>query len=137
MLIQIEHAGYLYVGAGNNTNGVKLWRSADGAHWDPVSITPFANSHDLVSYDFMSSAVLDSIYYVSVARANGLQVWRTTDFVAWEQILWDGFGDSNNTRGWLTAFGKRLYVGTGNDANGSEVWLYLSNRTYLPVALRQ
>jgi hypothetical protein len=59
--------------------------------------------------------------------------------VNWESVNVDGLGDSNNTYIWLGAMAEhnnRLYIGTTNWANGGEVWLFLHNRLYLPLVLR-
>ena len=68
----------------------------------------------------------------------GVEVWRSADGTTWSQVNPDGFGDSNNNKtSGAVVFNSRLLMGTSNTANGGELWLYLSNRTYLPVVLRQ
>ena len=69
-----------------------------------------------------------------------MEVWRSGDGVSWEQVGPDGLGDSNNySPNWdnsADVFNGRLFIGTGNWANGGEVWMML-HQAYLPVVVRK
>jgi len=70
----------------------------------------------------------------------GIEVWRSLNGTTWSQVNPDGFGDSNNTSTlWsvgTVAFKNHLYIGTGNGANGGEVWQFVGYPVYLPLVVR-
>ena len=137
--------GRLYAGTRGKpgAGGAQIWRCqvCDGSDWAKVVDNGFGNA------DTQMSAGLEvangRLHFVVGNAVTGMEVWRTAtgDSGAWEQIGLAGFGDSNNAQPYwdnsLAVFDNRLFIGTNNSANGGEIWLYLANRTYLPVVLRQ
>jgi hypothetical protein len=81
----------------------------------------------------------DRLYLVFSNATTGAEVLRTADGSAWERVSWTGWGDSNNVyadyfdKGAATLH-QGLYIGTGNQANGGEIWLLL-HEVYLPLVL--
>ena len=82
----------------------------------------------------------EHLYARAANGTTGLEIWRTADGTHWEQVGFAGFGDSNNYATYrdnaTAVFNNRFYIGTTNSANGGEVWLFLHNRLYLPLVLR-
>jgi len=132
-----EFAGYLYVGAGNATDGALLWRTNDGANWEQAIDPGFGDpNNQRVEMVF----VFQNRLYVSVKNVQtGMQLWCSTDGSFWERANQDGFGDSNNAssnRSNAKAdFLGDLYVGTSNVTDGGELWRMQQRRTYLPLIL--
>jgi hypothetical protein len=119
--------GYLYVGVGNTVNGAQLWRTSNGASWEPMITSGFGDpNNQMVELVF----VFQNQLYVGVKNAvTGIELWRSTDGTLWERANQDGFGDSNNSGSngsHATAdFLSHLYVGTSNVVNGGELWRML------------
>jgi len=116
--------GYLYVGAGNTTEGAQLWRTNDGATWEQVISPGFG---DLNNQKVDSVFVFQNQLYVSVKNTStGMEIWRSADGTLWEQANLDGFGDTNNIgsnfRNATADFVSQLYVGTSNIVDGGELW---------------
>jgi len=117
-------AGYLYVGAGNETVGAQLWRTADGVTWEQAITPGFGDPHNQkVEVVF----VFQNQLYVSVKNVQtGMELWRSADGALWEQVNLDGFGDLNNSgSNWSNATAELLtdlYVGTSNVLDGGELW---------------
>ena len=137
--------GYLYAGTYNYWNsdnpGCELWRCilCDGTDWEHVaSVKGFG---DTENRSIRSLEVFKGfLYAVTYNATSGIEVWRTQNGTSWNQINLDGFGDSQN-RGpyWdnsVTVFNDNLYVGTRKSTTGGEIWLYLHNTVYLPIAVR-
>jgi hypothetical protein len=137
---------YLYAGTYNYTNsdnpGAELWRCqvCDGSDWEQVAIPKGLG--DTYNRSILSLVIFKNMLYATTVNTEtGMEVWRTSDGSNWSQINPDGFGDSNN---WLDNWDKhtiaffkdRLFIGTGNSANGGEIWMYLHNQVYLPLVLR-
>lgn len=129
----------LFFATRNDVTGAQLWRSTNGAAWESVLTNGFGNPENIK----IEALIVwrDALYAVTNNKVTGNEVWRSSDGLRWEQVSRGGFGDSNNT--WTlwsdgnAVFKSALYIGTGNWAHGAEIWLYLPNRTYLPVVLRQ
>ncbi|MGB9873232.1 MAG: hypothetical protein ACPLYD_16445, partial [Anaerolineae bacterium] len=120
--------------------GAQIWRCqvCDGSDWTKVVDNGFGNAD---AREMSSLEVFDGrLYFVVGNSATGMEVWRTADGTHWEQVGLAGFGDSNNLAPYwdnpVAVFNNRLYIGTWNWANGGEVWLFLHNRLYLPLVLR-
>lgn len=120
--------GYLYASTGHwsDTGGSQIWRcqACDGSDWQKVMDNGFGNPE---SRGTGALEVLDGKLYCVVDNyVTGLEVWRTANGANWEQVGIPGFGDSNNRIGYadnsITVFNSRLFVGTGNGANGGEIW---------------
>jgi hypothetical protein len=116
--------GYLYAGAGNDSEGAQLWRTDDGSSWQQM-IPPGFGHPDNQKVETVF--VFQNQLYASVNDANtGMELWRSSDGAVWEQVNPDGFGDSHNTgSNWSNAtadFLSQLYVGTANVVAGGELW---------------
>lgn len=134
-----EFNGGFYIGLRNVTTGGEVWRSADGINWTPVITGGLGSPNNGRPYGLI---VFDGrLYLVFSNLVTGAEVWRSADGTTWEKVADAGWGDSNNyfadyfDKG-ATIFTNRLYIGTSNWANGGEVWLFLHNRVYLPLVLR-
>lgn len=135
-----EFAGYLYVGAGNETSGAQLWRTADAAIWEPAIAPAFGDAHnEKVEAVFVFQ---NQLYASAKNTTSGLELWRSPGGLAWEQVNPDGFGDNRNSgvngSNATASFLGHLYVGTANAAAGGEVWRMLQpqQHTYLPLIVR-
>jgi len=131
----VSLGGYLYVGT-NNAAGPQIWRSSNGTTWTQLVGDGFGDGNNTKINPLIA---FNGVLYAGVYNGvTGVEVWRSTDGMMWSQVNADGFGDSNNTStSGAIVFNSRLLMGSGNTANGGELWLYLSNRTYLPIVLRQ
>jgi hypothetical protein len=139
---------YLYAGIGRydlatqSYPGGQIWRCSGASgcdepgDWSVVITDGFGGA----AWNISSLVVFAGRLYAVGFHPDGLGVWRTADGTHWEQVGFAGFGDSNNiSTYWDNAtavFNNRLYIGTINGANGGEVWLFLHNRLYLPLVLR-
>jgi hypothetical protein len=142
-LIVFNNALYAYVSrVGGTSKGAEVWRCTASlcnsqSDWQKVADNGFGNPQN--QYIF-SGAVAGGYLYAAVQNeTTGVQVWRTADGVNWEPAAIPGLGDSNNVYVWLNAmvdYNNRLFIGTWNNANGGEVWLFLHNRIYLPLVLK-
>jgi len=142
-LLVFNNALYAYVSrVGGTSKGAEIWRCTatvcnSQSDWTKVVDNGFGNPQN--QYIF-SGAVFGGHLYAAVQNVTtGVQIWRTSNGVNWEPVNVDGLGDSNNWYIWLGAmveYNNRLYIGTTNQANGGEVWLFLHNRLYLPLVLR-
>ena len=141
---------YLYAGTGiwyarsDPPVGGEIWRCEavsgcdEASDWQRIVVNGFGKPEN---YRISALHVFNGrLYAVANNYETGLEVWRTADGTHWEQVGFAGFGDSNNiSTYWDNAtavFNNRLYIGTTNSANGGEVWLYLHERLYLPLVLR-
>ena len=116
-----------------------VWRcrACDGSDWQKVLDNAFGHP------DTRSSPALEAVgahlYFVAGNEETGLEVWRTLDGANWEQVGRVGFGNSNNEAPYcdngVTVFNNRLFIGTENQANGAQVWLYLQNKVYSPLLM--
>jgi len=109
--------------------GAEVWRCqvCDGNDWEKVVVNGFGNPN---TYELGGLAVHnDQLYFVVGSQVSGTEVWRSGDGTDWEQVSAGGFGNPNNIGTFLgnsvVNLGGGLYVGTWNEANGGELWLYL------------
>jgi hypothetical protein len=121
-----QFGGYLYLGTRNEETGAQLWRTPDGIHWEMVVGDGFG---DLNNIKIESLVVYDNLLHAATYNLPmGLQLWRSADGIHWEQFTANGFGDSNNfSTLWNSATIKhqgRLLMGTWNDAEGGELWMF-------------
>ncbi len=124
---------------------LEIWRTPDGATWEPVVSDGFGdavNNHSGVLGTFAGQL------YVGSSRERpggdgpeltGLEIWRTGDGVNWEPVvasdedgdalpgalLPGGFGyPGNATATALVVFRGRLYVSTVNHPDRAQVWRF-------------
>jgi hypothetical protein len=134
-----EFNGAFYIGLRNVTTGGEVWRTTDGTTFTRVFDGGLGDPNNGRPYGLQ--VFNGYLYLVFSNLVTGAEVWRTSDGMTWEQVGDAGWGDSNNNfadyfdKGAAT-FNNRLYIGTTNDANGGEVWLFLHNRVYLPLIRR-
>jgi len=130
--------GYLYVGTRNDTVGAQVWRSSNGATWTQVMGDGFGDSNNCKIESLFASG--GYLYAGTDNDVAGIEVWRSLNGTTWSQVNPDGFGDSNNISTlWsvgTVAFKNHLYIGTGNGANGGEVWQFVGYPVYLPLVVR-
>jgi hypothetical protein len=130
--------GYLYVGAGNTTNGALLYRTNDGTNWHQTITPAFGDPNN---QKIETVFVYQNQLYASAKNSvTGLELWRSANGTSWEQANQDGFGDSNNTgTNWSNAtadFSCHLYVGTSNVVAGGELWEMQRECSYIPFLIR-
>ena len=134
-----EFNGAFYIGMRNVTTGGEVWRTTDGTTFTRVFDGGLGDPNNARPYGL--EVFKDHLYLVFSNLVTGAEVWRTDDGVHWEKISDAGWGDINNgyadyfDKG-ATVFNNRLFIGTANWANGGEVWLFLHNRLFLPLVLR-
>jgi hypothetical protein len=132
--------GRLYASTANSAAGAQVWRcqTCDGTDWTRVVDDGFGNNDN--NGPSALEVFEEQLYFVVGNSTTGMEVWRTPDGEDWTQVGFAGFGDSSNVQPWwdnpVTVADGRLYVGTSNQADSGEVWLYLPNRVYLPLAVR-
>jgi sugar lactone lactonase YvrE len=127
-----EFNGYLYAGTGNSvpggSNGAQIWRSptGDAPTWQQVVAGGLG---DVQNTEVLALASFAGYLYASTTRPGpdltpGAEVWRsnTGQSATWTRVATNGFGDNNNRRITLEAFGGQLYAGTSNWWTGGEVW---------------
>jgi len=139
----VSFNGYLYASTGRwNFSGVQVWRCQDcdsQSDWQKVVDNGFGNPYN---WGIGTLQIFDGNLYLVIANEEtGMEVWcsSTGDSDDWTQIGSEGFGDSNNDYPYfnnVTTFNDNLYIGTENNANGPEVWLYLHKKVYLPLVRR-
>jgi hypothetical protein len=135
--------GYLYASTGRwDFSGIQVWRCHtcnNPNDWEKVVDNGFDNPYN---WDMSILQVFDDKLYLVIGNGlTGIEVWRTSTGNSgdWSQVSSDGFGDSNNDYPYfnnVTIYNNCLYIGTENNANGPEIWLYLHNQVYLPLVLR-
>lgn len=70
--------GYLYLVAGNESTGVEVWRTADGADWQQLGFGGFGDSNNGQTYWDNSIAVFNGSLFIGTWNdANGGEVWMT------------------------------------------------------------
>jgi tripartite motif-containing protein 71 len=142
-LIVYNNALYAYVSRlGGTAKGAEIWRCTaticnSQSDWTKVVDNGFGNPENQY---FSDGIVFNGHLYAVVENdTTGLQIWRTSNGTNWEPVVVDGLGDSNNYFYWtnkMVEHNNRLFIGTSNWANGGEVWLFLHNRLFLPLVLR-
>jgi DNA-binding beta-propeller fold protein YncE len=142
----------LYAGTGTYNPDTKtypggqVWRCTaasgcdEAGDWSLVTATAngFGNPQNREITSLLSFG--NQLFAVTLNPSTGLEVWRTSDGNNWGQVGFAGFGDANNS--WTywdnstTVFNTSLFIGTGNWANGGEIWQLL-NQIYLPLVIKR
>jgi hypothetical protein len=97
--------------------GADLWKTEDGMHWEPVTLTGFSNPDN---YGVRTIVDVNPLFVGMANPFAGLEVWRAPlagyhrdDFV---RIAEEGFDNPMNNYPWsMTYFNGDLYVGTGRN----------------------
>ena len=124
----------LYAGL-YNSNGVQVWRSANGIDWEPIDCE-FGNPYTV---EESGMEVYDGQLYLAVRNnKTGMEVWSTSNGTDWEREGFGGFGDANNQWSYwdnaMTVFKGKLYVATNNWPTGGEIWRLTDGFvSFLPV----
>jgi len=137
--------GYLYAGTYNyftsDNPGCELWRCilCNGSDWERV--TSVKGFGDIENRAIWSLEIFDGfLYAMTYNNTTGIEVWRTQDGTNWVQVNRDGFEDSSNKSPYfdnsVTTYKDNLYIGTKNGTSGGEIWMYLHNTVYLPLAMK-
>jgi hypothetical protein len=125
--------GLLYVGTSNKSQGLEIWRTADGLQFEPV-VGPVPAGTPSGFGDARNIAVLDlEVYqgamYVGTANFRGFGMFRTFDGTNYETITTNGLGDPGNAYSWrFRAFDDHLWLGVFNVLNflsgikGGSLW---------------
>ncbi len=136
--------GYLYAGTnGSQGHGAQVWRCQTCSRQSEWSKVVEHGLGDDQNGGTTALTVYNGQLYAAVGSAtNGLSVWRTANGTVWEPLTSQGFGGAGNRgpywgeRGWAV-HANQLYLSTINFVHGGEVWLFLSNRLYLPLLRRE
>jgi flagellin len=121
------HGDYLYLGTWNAAKGGRLYRSADGRSFQPISDFGWGNPN---SFTVQFIVPFQGRLYVSVwNNRDGAALYRANvepddpTKISWETITADGLGDKQNRAfTHLCVFHDHLYAGTFNLATGPEIW---------------
>jgi hypothetical protein len=107
--------------AGMNVAKVGVFRSQDGATWEPVTTDGFGDTTNNNSGAF--AIYKGQLYWGSNNDAAGGQIWRSQDGKHWTNLMKGGFGDINNSKisNFMPYMGD-LYAFTSNGITGAEVW---------------
>jgi hypothetical protein len=133
--------GYLYAGTINSTTGAQIWRCStcsSAGDWTQVEGDGFGSTDN----EEIDGLIVfgNKLYALAGNPVSGMEVWRTANGTDWMQVMSGGFGDPCNS----STFGDNgavvhnnvLYIGTWNQAGGTEVWKLLPYQLYLPFAKR-
>jgi len=119
---------FLYGVTGNHVEGLEVWRTRDGEHWQVVAHNGFSNPNNTSGRGLAS---FQGYLYVGVEnRLEGAQIWRRKlkangDFApasSWQPAAASGIVDAGNF--WFSDFvvhGNYLYTGTLN-IKGMQLW---------------
>ena len=117
----------LFAAASNWEKGGSIWwYDPDMSAWTQVSEPGFSSTYANTNAVILDMALFKNQLYASTGWADPLQqgqLWRSNNGTSWSPVSTNGFGNSNNIA--LAALGEYdgyLYLGTHNEANGTEIW---------------
>ena len=117
--------GALYVGSEIvvDQNGewlpAQIWRSFDGATWEPVAVDGFGDPTNINIGGFGHK---DTYLYVGMASFDGGDIWRTKDGMNWEPITLNGLGNPSNLAFGFVTYRNKLYTYSSNLDQGIHVY---------------
>ena len=129
----------LYLGTGNVIAGAQVRRctACDGSDWAQVNTNGFGDTSNLgahlIAFDGKLYAFTSEFWG---AMEEGTEVFVTQNGTTWVPMPIHGWGDSNNQNAYGLVYNNSLYLGSGNNANGGEIWLLLNRLVFLPIARR-
>jgi hypothetical protein len=85
--------GYAYVSGlvvGEESEGMRVWRSADGVNWEVVGAGVLEGPENL--QDGVLTVFRNQLY-LSTQAVDGGRIYRTQDGVNWDAVVTGGFGD--------------------------------------------
>lgn len=117
--------GDLYLGLLDDTDGAELLRSSNGSTFSAAFSDGNGDSNNLKPYGLVAHR--ERLYLVIVNADRGLQVWTSPDGTTWSTQMSGGFAYPGNTFAdyfdhGAAVFQGSLYLGTGNDLFGGQVW---------------
>jgi hypothetical protein len=116
----------------------QIWGTTNGTTFNPITTNGFHNPANTRPYGLYVYA--NVLYIVFSNYTSGAEVWQTDGSGWWTRLMQGGWGDGNN---WnadyldkaAVAFNQSLYIGTGNDVTGGQIWQKL-HTIYLPLVIR-
>jgi hypothetical protein len=119
--------GRLYAGTDNYVTGTEVWSSTDGTTWTQWNLDGFGDPNNFACGGSGKITGCDCGCNMTVATwngATGAEVWKCYGDANWIQLNMDGFGNPNNYVAFASGvcFKDKMYIGTGNDVAGGEVW---------------
>ena len=97
----------LYMGGEWCEGGVQIWRSYDGAIFEPVTTNGFEIPSNLTVEDIGEKG---GYLYASLTNEEGGQIWRTRNGMDWQPVTTDGLGDPNNFSFTLINYKENVYA---------------------------
>ena len=133
-----EYNGQFYIGLRNTVNSGNIYGTTNGTTFNPITTNGFNNPNNTRTYGLYVSG--NTLYIVFSNYATGAEVWKTDGTGWWTRILQYGWGDANNKNAdyfdkAMVMFNNSLYIGTGNDVTGGQIWQMLP-QLYLPLIMR-
>ncbi|RJP30863.1 MAG: hypothetical protein C4536_09010, partial [Actinobacteria bacterium] len=121
----IEYDMSLYAYTTNFTTGCEVWRYDGGTSWTRVDggTSPGNGGFgDASNTELYSATVYNGRLIGGTGNIQGCEIW-SYDGAAWERIADNGIdGTQNHTAESLAACQGNLFVGTGNNSTGTEIW---------------
>jgi hypothetical protein len=124
--------GYLYAGTHNPNpvdptplfDGARIYRSANGTTWTPVTESGFGNTHDIAPPAILDFVVFGSYFYASTGRGDGPgQIYRSLNGSTWAPMIIHGFSDSDNVDiNALAVYDGMIYAGVTNLVSGAKIY---------------
>ncbi|MBI5032935.1 MAG: PQQ-like beta-propeller repeat protein [Chloroflexi bacterium] len=133
-----EYKGHLYIGMRNTVNSGNIYGTTNGTTFNSITTNGFYNPNNTRPYGLYVSG--NVLYIVFSNYATGAEVWKTDGSGWWTRVMQGGWGDANNKNAdyfdkAAVTFNNSLYIGTGNDVTGGQIWLML-RQLYLPLIMR-
>ena len=129
----------LLIGLRNTVSGGQIWRTANGTTFNPITTNGHDNPNNTRPYGLLIHE--DTLYIVYSNYVTGAEVWRgNAPPVSDQRIVQGGWGDAHNKIADYfdkahVSFNGSLYIGTGNDVTGGQIWQML-DQLYLPLIIR-
>jgi hypothetical protein len=83
--------GCLYGVTANHDQGMEVWRTRDGEHWEVVSQRGFGHPRNTSGRGL--AGFRGMLYVGTENRKARTEIWRSADGIQWEQVVSRGGGD--------------------------------------------
>ena len=123
---------YIYAGTNNpitpgpDLDGARIFRSANGTTWAPVTDPGFGNAHDTAPTAVLDMVVFGSYIYASTGRsANAAKIFRSLTGASgtWAPVVNTGFSNpDNHDIPALAVYNGKIYAGVTNTETGVQIW---------------
>ncbi|MBI5032933.1 MAG: hypothetical protein HZB51_20625 [Chloroflexi bacterium] len=128
----------LWIGLRNTTTGGQVWRAANGTTFSSITTNGFNNPDNKRPHGIL--VFEERVFVVFSNWVTGAQVWKSDPTGPWRRIVEGGWGDPNNKNAdyfdkAAVHFNGSLYIGTGNDVVGGQIWQML-HPLYLPLVIK-